>query len=352
MDATVLYGYFSTFWDNGVEPHKFSEVLNHLQFGMNRFEEALAILNAMNLVDLYQQEKGYLIFIKPTLANSEFLSHPAYRRLLEKKIGDFSVKQFEMTISKSAKNLSKRFWEVFSDMGDVVVRPKEEKTFALEHFQKRMQQDGLQFLHEKEDVLALYKMAEHYQMNWFDLYELAKETAHHSVIHTKRMIVHKEKISIKNLESFSEHEKTLLIQAKMEKPDILLAQIKKGRRATVTADELSLLDELVQMSFLDEVINVMIIYTMAKVKSANLNKKYLMKIANDFAYQKVSSAETAIEILRQLGEQRVEQKLTRQSTSNIPEWSQADYKNETNQDEQVRLEEFKRQALAKLEGDK
>lgn len=349
LDALCLYGYLSAFWDNGIERHKFSEILNHLQFGMQRFEEALAVLTAMDLVAFYQKSEGYLIALKPALTATVFFANPAYRRLLEKKIGDVAAARLMVKEPEAVRELSKKFSDVFSDSGDVEIHPAPAVTFDLESFQKRMVHDGLRFDDEKEDVIALYKMAERYQLTWYDLYQLAKETAHQHVIHTKRMLAKKEQVAVTvGVSAFSEQEQVLLQQAKTEKPEVVLAQIKKGRRATITADELKLLEELVQMTFLDEVINVMVIYTMAKTKSANLNRNYVMKIANDFAYQKVSSAEVAIEKMRSFDQRKNSQKAPKQPVSNVPEWSQEHYKNETTQDEQERLEEIKRQTLAKL----
>lgn len=55
----------------------------------------------------------------------------------------------------------------------------------------------------------------------------------------------------------------------------------------VTESERKVLEELANMDFLDEVINVMVLYTLNKTQSANINKPYIMKVANDFAYQKL-----------------------------------------------------------------
>ena len=45
-DALAVYEYLVAFFDNGAHTHKFSELLNHLQFGMKRLEEALVMLTA------------------------------------------------------------------------------------------------------------------------------------------------------------------------------------------------------------------------------------------------------------------------------------------------------------------
>lgn len=49
---------------------------------------------------------------------------------------------------------------------------------------------------------------------------------------------------------------------------------------------------------MDEVINVIVLYTFNKVDSANLNEKYALKLGNDFSYKEIRSAE-AVEALRE-----------------------------------------------------
>lgn len=350
LEAVGLYAYLATFWDNGAKPHKFTEILNHMQFGMSRFEEALALLTAMDLVAFYQTGEGYLIHLKPALLISDFLANPAYSRLLEQRIGEAAFKNLMVSEPDKARNLSKKFSDLFSDFGNLELTKQSKGHFDWDSFQKRMFHDGLRLDNEKDDVLALYSLAERYRLTWFDLYQVAKETAYQGVILPKRLSAKLEKNKQANVPSdFSDQEKILLHKAKSSSPQVLLAEIKKGRRATVTTDELKVLDDLVAMNFLDEVINVMVIYTLAKTKSANLNKTYLMKIANDFAYQEVKSAEVAISKMRSFDQRKKDSK-PKAVKSNVPDWSKQDYKNETTQEEQERLEELKRQALARLGG--
>ena len=63
-DAAGLYQYFVSFFDNGEKKHKFSEILNHTQFGMACFENALSVLTAMDLLVFYRQENLYYIKLK------------------------------------------------------------------------------------------------------------------------------------------------------------------------------------------------------------------------------------------------------------------------------------------------
>lgn len=67
---SILYSLF----DDGLQRHKFSDILNHLQFGMKRFEDALAILTAMELVSVYQLSDTYLITLHQPLSRDLFFN--------------------------------------------------------------------------------------------------------------------------------------------------------------------------------------------------------------------------------------------------------------------------------------
>ena len=99
-------------------------------------------------------------------------------------------------------------------------------------------------------------------------------------------------------------------------------------------------------------INIILLLTFNKVDSANLNEKYALKVANDFAYQKVTTAEEAVMKIRERNQQpqsRPAKSGQGSTKSNVPDWSQPDYKNETSAERRAELEEKKRRLLAKLE---
>ncbi|MGT2638063.1 DnaD domain protein [Streptococcus ratti] len=354
-DAAALYQYFISFFDNGEKRHKFSEVLNHTQFGMARFEESLYILTAMDLLAFYKKDGLYYIKLLAPLTAEAFCKNAVYRNLLEQKIGQVALEYLELDVPKDARDLSKKFSDVFGHTEQP--QPKEtvkSKTdFDLDSFKHLMARDGLQFADEQTDAVALYVISEKYKLTWYETYLLAKETASQHKISTKRMLLKKEQAKRDDTVSqFSKEEQIIIHEAKSDRPEIFLAKIKKTRHAAITADERKLLADLAEMSFLDEVINVMVLYTVSKTNSANLNKRYLMKIANDFAYQKVASAEQAVEKMRAFSERKTNQNQEKtKAKSNVPEWSNQDYKNETTADEQARLDEIKRQTLARLRRD-
>lgn len=108
-DALVVYQYLTHFFDDGKREHKYSEILNHLQFGMSRLEEALVVLTALDLVVLYQEVNHYLIKLQPALELEDFLVNPIYKRLLEQKIGELALADLEVTIPNQARDISKNF---------------------------------------------------------------------------------------------------------------------------------------------------------------------------------------------------------------------------------------------------
>ncbi|HFG0205867.1 TPA: helicase loader [Streptococcus pyogenes] len=351
-DAVSIYQYFIHFFDDGLQRHKFSDILNHLQFGMKRFEDALAILTAMELVSVYQLSDTYLITLHQPLSRDLFFQHPAYSRLLEQKIGEVAVSELQVTVPSQARNISKRFSDIFGVQGDLTNVPqKPQKNFDLSSFQQLMVRDGLQFEDNQKDIISLYSIAEQYDMTWFDTYQIAKATAVNGKIQPERLLAKKNQSMTKpSKENFSQAEQIILREAKQDSALVFLEKIKKARRATITKDERILLQTLAKMNFLDDVINVMVLYTFNKTKSANLQKSYVLKMANDFAYQKVSTAEEAIVVLRAFTDrQSRRQSKVKTSQSNVPKWSNPDYQETTSQEEQAKLDQFKQAALKRLE---
>lgn len=350
-DALAVYEYLVAFFDNGAHTHKFSELLNHLQFGMKRLEEALVMLTALDLLVLYQTRDSYILKIKPALGNETFLADPVYRRLLELRIGEIAVSELEVSIPENARDISKTFSDVFNS--EIQNQPKSSKTdptFDLVSFQRLMTRDGLSFSeNEKMDVIGLYAFADKYKMNWFEVYGLANETAINRKISLKRMEAKKQQPSQAQVDGdFTNSELVVIQQAKSLLALDFLKVIKSSRKAVVTKAERNLLEDLAQMSFLDEVINILVLYTFNKTKSANLSKPYLMTLANDFSYRGIGTAEAAVVALRHSPEIQKKNAAKPIKKSNVPEWSNPDYKNETSQEELAKLEAEKRQLLEKL----
>ena len=349
-EAVTLYLYLLSFVDNGQKQHLFSQILNHLNFGLNILEESFERLAAIKLVDLYQTDDHYLIQLYPTLTAEEFFSHNVYSRLLEKKIGEAAAEALRPE-NPSGEKLVKPFMQVFGMEAEQPRAVRKSNDFDLEYFKQRMAQDNLRFANEKEDLLELFAIAEQKKWTWYETYVLARETAVSQVISIKRM---KQKLAQKPVEcQFSKQELSIIQEAKRTSPMVFLAEIKKTRQAAITRTERKLLLDLAELGLLDEVINVILLLTFNKVDSANLNEKYALKVANDFSYQKVTTAEEAVLKIRERNQQpqnRPAKSGQGSRKSNVPDWSQPDYKNETSAEKQAELEEQKRRLLAKLEG--
>ena len=347
-DAAALYSYLLAFWDNGQKDYLFGHILNHLDFGMDVLENALERLAAMELLALYQKEEHYYIRLFAPLAEDDFFQHNVYTKLLEKKIGEAATDALKPSRAEGQK-LEKPFVQVFGLEAERLDFSRKMKDFDLGNFKQRMAQENLRFADEKEDLLELFAIAEQKKWTWYETYLLARETAISQVISTKRM---RQKLNQKPVDGkFSQQEQSIIREAKRQTPLIFLAEIKKTRQAAITRTERKLLQDMAELGLLDEVINLVLLLTFNKVDSANLNEKYALKVANDFAYQKVTSAEEAVLKIRERHQQTVgNQAEPKRKSSNVPEWSNPDYKNETSLEKQAELEEQKRRLLAKLEG--
>ena len=353
QDALSLYLYTLAFWDDGQKEHLFAAILNHLNFGMDRLLKAFKILAAFNLVTLYQNGDGYKLVIHPTLSQSDFLRHTVYRTLLEKRIGDTAVSDLRQEAADGEAltvHLSQAFPEIeeLASHDETPVKADFKNDFDLEHFRQLMARDGLRFQDEQSDVLELFKIADEKKWTWFETYQLAKGTAVSQVISVKRM---REKLAQESVASdFSPQEATIIREAKSKTALQFLAGIKQTRNAGIIQAERDLLKQMADLGLLDEVINVVILLTFNKVDSANLNEKYAMKVANDYSYNKIRSAEEAVLRIREKNQKGQEQKSAKpsQAKSNVPKWSNPEYKNETSEETRLELERKKKEMLDRL----
>lgn len=354
QDALSLYLYILAFWDDGQKEHLFASILNHLNFGMDRLLKAFKILSAFHLVTLYQKEDSYELLLHPPLSASDFLDHTIYRTLLEKRIGDMAVsslKKDNVNGEAITVSLSQAFPEIeeLASHDETPVKADFKNDFDLEHFRQLMARDNLRFQDEQSDVLELFKIADEKKWTWFETYQLAKATAVSQVISVKRM---RERIAQKTVSSdFSPKEATIIKEAKSKSALQFLAEIKQTRKGGITQAERDLLQQMAGLGLLDEVINVIMLLTFNKVDSANLNEKYAMKVANDYSYNKIRSAEEAVLRIREKNQKGQAQKSAKTAPvkTNVPKWSNPEYKNETSEETRLELERKKKEMLARLE---
>ena len=352
QEALSLYLYTITFWDGGQKEHLFSHILNHLNFGMPTLLQSFKVLSALDLLTLYQKGETYELQLHSPLSSQEFLSHSVYSRLLEKKIGDTAVSAMKQAPSEG-EALSVSLSQVFPTLTEEVT-PSESKSklkndFDLGNFQRLMARDGLRFEDEQADVLELFAIADEKKWTWFETYQLAKATAVAQVISVKRM---REKIAQKPATSdFNPKEMTIIREAKNKTPLQFLAEIKQTRKGNITQSERELLHQMASLGLLDEVINIVLLLTFNKVDSANVNEKYAMKVANDYAYQKIRTAEEAVLRIRERQQKGQEDQKSKTSSTktNVPKWSNPEYKNQTSEETRLELERKKQEMLARLE---
>lgn len=348
-DAYILYAYFHSFYDDGQKSHAFYDILNHTLFKMSRFEEALSVLTAVNLIRCYQDKTRYLIELKQPLSKEQFLGNGIYQHMLEDVIGQSATKELLPQEPLDATDVSKNFSQVFGQKIDTSrANTQSQLPFDLANFKRLMTRDGLLFTNEKTDVIALVDISERFHLTWYDCYQLAKATANQNRIQINRMLAKKEQKQIKDT-TFSEKEQIIIREAKSDRSEIFLAKLKKPKQAVVTRDERLLLADMAKMGLLDEVINVMILYTMNKTKSVNLQKNYILKLANDFMAKKITEAESAIVALRINPKKSKPNQKQSVKKSNVPNWSNDTYQNTTTKEEQQKLEAYRQQMLERLD---
>lgn len=151
------------------------------------------------------------------------------------------------------------------------------------------------------------------------------------------------------LESLTEKEAAVVAEAKSKQSIVFLQGLKNAMNGgSVTSFERRILEELTAMRLPDEVINIIVLYTFNRNQKANLVRNYVLMIANDFSYKQVTTAESAVLLLRPK-QQQVEKQSYK---SNVPSWSNPNYTNKTSPEERAELEKEKQRLLQKLKDSK
>lgn len=348
--ASQLYSFLMSLYDQGQEKRLIATILNHLDLGFAPFLDSLDRLIAMDLLEVFETHEEIQIRLLSPLEASLFLANPVYKTLLKKKIGDQTVADL-LPEKPEGQKRKVAFASIFGIEGISIAQPTS-PAFSLDHFKQLMARDGLRFANESEDLLVLYAITEEKNWTWYETYLLAKETATNFVISTKRM---RQKLiqqpQEKGKDEFTPQERIIIREAKNKTSLQFLAEIKQARKAVVTQSERKAISDLAKLGLLDEVINVILLLTFNKVASANLNDKYALKVGNDFAYQGIKTAEEAVLKIRQRQEPSTKKIKEKQATgkTNVPKWSQPNYTNQTSQEEQADLEQQKRALLEKLD---
>ncbi len=335
LDALGLYYYLYSFADQGQGRYKWTSILNHMDMGMKRLEQALDILAATGLLVQYQFEWGMGLDLQAPLTVQAFLAKPLYRHLLAKKIGEAAVDNLVSSRPKQAETISKSFSEVFTLEGQLPLVFEEKTDFDWSAFKALMAKDKLLFQDESDDIIALSHIAEQAGWTWLETYRQAKATAIGQTISTKRLQQSRQSLP-QAKPSLTGQETAIVREAKAMSSLAFLSFIKERRRAVLTMAERKCLTDLANLGLLDEVINVLVLYTFNKVDSANLNEKYALKLGNDFSYKGISTAEAAVLYLRELRSNPAV-KANKPPQTNVPEWSKEEVRQEETQEGQARL---------------
>ncbi|TCD46030.1 hypothetical protein D3X11_00680 [Streptococcus sp. X16XC17] len=350
LEAYALYQYLTAFYDNGVGRYKFAQILNHLNLGTQVIEQSLDILMAMDLVDIYQEDNNVLLDIKPPLPQTGFLNSPRYKVLLSKKIGESAVETMTAKMPLEDKKISKQFSDVFTIEGQLAKPQIKLAGFDIVAFERMMSRDQLRFHEQETDVLGLYHLAEQEGWNWVDAYQLAKETAVERVISIKRMtqqVQQKKQTKSFGAHHFTSQEEALIRESKGRTALQFLGLLKASKKATMTSSERNCLQEMAGLGLLDEVINVIVLYSFNRVDSANLNEKYVLKVANDFSYRGIVSAEMAVEALHETKQRKsAASSAMKQEKTNVPEWSKKEVQQESTAEGKARMEALRQQMMA------
>ncbi|WP_312950337.1 replication initiation/membrane attachment protein [Streptococcus parasuis] len=336
FDALALYYYFYSFSDQGQGRFKWTSILNHMDFGMKRLEKAIDVLTAMELLQLYRADELTGIAVKAPLTVKNFLAKPLYKNLLAKKIGEASVDSLLAHIPKQEQNISKNFSQVFTMDGQVPLVFESNRDFDWSAFKALMAKDKLYFKDETEDIIALSYIAEQAGWTWLETYRQAKITAIGHTISTKRLQQSRQSLP-KEKNDLTGQERAIVREAKSKSSLVFLSILKDQRKATITMAERKCLTDLANIGLLDEVINILVLYTFNKIDSANLNEKYAMKLGNDFSYKGIGSAEAAVLYLRELKTGQAVTKPSQPQKSNVPDWSKEEVQQEHTQEGQAKL---------------
>ncbi|HEM6111942.1 TPA: replication initiation/membrane attachment protein [Streptococcus suis] len=336
FDALALYYYLYSFSDQGQGRYKWANILNHMDLGMNRLEKALDVLTAMGLLELYRADDLTGLALQAPLTVKSFLAKPLYKNLLARKIGESSMENLLVHQPNQEQNISKTFSQVFTMDGQapVVFEPKHD--FDWSAFKALMAKDKLLFQDEAEDIIGLSYIAEQAGWTWLETYRQAKATAIGQTISTKRLQQSRQTLPTESA-NLTAQEQAIVREAKAKSSLVFLSFIKEQRKAAVTTTERKCLTDLANLGLLDEVINVLVLYTFNKVDSANLNEKYAMKLGNDFSYKGIGSAEAAVLYLRELKTGQPQSKPKKETKTNVPDWSKEEVQQGQTQEGQAKL---------------
>ena len=343
---------------------RLSDLLNHLDYGLNELMSSFDQLSALHLLDIYEDHGELTLDLKSHLTPELFLADGLYKQLLTDKIGQPAVDKLVRDSDFSGQKISKKFSDVYrvAEIPETpVISVPADTKLDIAAFKTAMQNQGVQFANETKDTLSLYALADKFDLDWYKLFKIAETTKNadqtlNTANISRHLIAQNQKQP--RLLDFSKAEQALIRTAKSEKPEALLSQIKKRRfDGHPTQKEKQLLVRLSRDGVALEIQNMLIIYFL-EIRGYSNVSDYIEEQANRWKKDQVTSAELAVKWLASYQRnqtEKVQQKTKTQPKaapvgSKTPDWYDKKKKNETSLDQQAELEKIKRQALDKMNG--
>ena len=386
-----------------------SELLRKLDIGIPDFYKARVRLEGIGLLNIYRSQENkdqYLYKLIRPLTAQAFFKDSLFRTLLVEKIGDRLFKE-EINYflpkekdKKPYKNITRSFLDVYHfDVNNREVlnqtdfmpieseeQPRLVETIEnVESFDYNFFKAGLNkhFVRQesftKEIKELIYTFHVVYGLDEMTMQALILESAdiesgevnkNKFVSNVQRSYLNQQKKQTQKsaqilnqtnestenshskekadkLKDLTETEASVIRHAKQTAPAAYLRSIKDQKKGFVTSDELWILKELVESAHLSkDVINILLHYILVVKEAVVLEKRYAMKIANDWAQSEVQTPEQAIQKVKELYKQSENRNTQKQKNAyqnnyrkprkkeTLPDWAQED-KKQTSDDEQV-----------------
>jgi replication initiation and membrane attachment protein len=319
---------------------RLSDLLNHLDYGLNELMSSFDQLSALHLLDIYEDHGELTLDLKSHLTPELFLADGLYKQLLTDKIGQPAVDKLVRDSDFSGQKISKKFSDVYrvAEIPETpVISVPADTKLDIAAFKTAMQNQGVQFANETKDTLSLYALADKFDLDWYKLFKIAETTKNadqtlNTANISRHLIAQNQKQP--RLLDFSKAEQALIRTAKSEKPEALLSQIKKRRfDGHPTQKKKQLLVRLSRDGVALEIQNMLIIYFL-EIRGYSNVSDYIEEQANRWKKDQVTSAELAVKWLASYQRnqtEKVQQKTKTQPKaapvgSKTPDWYDPDYK--------------------------
>jgi replication initiation and membrane attachment protein len=324
---------------------RLSNLIDALNVGQPALLRALDKLSALGLVQVFEDGPSVSFALKSHKSYEAFLSDVLLRNLLATKIGETALKNL-LPEKPKGHDVSKRFSDVF-----LVDTPESEEVaveadatseiFDLASFKERMTKLNLRFSRESVDVTHLYSMAEKFGLDWFELVQLAQETANvDQTINTKAMIARfvNRQNTQNDRPSVPSAYKELVSLSKKVAPIAFLSQLKKEIGGIQNdASERYLLSNLTDNHMTAEVQNILIHYILVQQGRGSLSAKYVNSIAGQWLRSGVTTAEEAVQAIEDFNARIRRTKTEQKVVKKAPDWENERTTSDWSPEEQARF---------------